>query len=193
LLPQDDQDNIGGDLVMHEMLAPAEGVRPEIRITNLGRLPHFAEYEAAMTGQPALATTFSATLPASEVTASLLGPEVVRPMGKPGIALETSAQDGHFVQSVFRDDTGAPKGVVRFPITETARAMQKQLTGDGGATVFVDPAHRRKGIATRLFDRLRIAGFDIDAVATSNGLTPDGAALMSVIYGSTSAQTEIAA
>jgi hypothetical protein len=42
----------------------------------------------------------------------------------------------------------------------------------------VDPAFRRQGVATRLYNELRDAGYDVDQVSGTTDLTPDGAAFV---------------
>ena len=105
----------------------------------------------------------------------LLGPATVAAKGNPGFGIENTWGDGNVLHSVFRDESGAARAVLEFPATAEARAPIGGERYDR-LTVFVDPAYRRQGIATKLYDQLREAGHDVDALMGASDLTPDGAA-----------------
>jgi endonuclease YncB( thermonuclease family)/ribosomal protein S18 acetylase RimI-like enzyme len=119
----------------------------------------------------------SANVPAGSASEALLTGVFVAPKGRLGFSVEDSHGDGHFLYSVFRDDNGDAKGVVRFPATPEAR---EPVDGERYDVVqsYVDPAYRRQGIGTRLYDQLREAGYDVDDLSGTHDLTPDGAAFV---------------
>lgn len=90
--------------------------------------------------------------------------------GEPGVSVRN--EDGHFATAVYRDETGAARGVVRMPTSAEGREMLS------GVSSYVHPDHRRQGIATRLYDSLRDEGYDVDALSGTDDLTPDGAAFV---------------
>ncbi len=105
----------------------------------------------------------------------LLGPATVAAKGEPGFHIEDTWGDGNVLHSVFRDENGTARAVLEFPATDAARAPVNGIRYDR-LMVFVDPAYRRQGIATKLYDQLRAAGHDVDALMGASDLTPDGAA-----------------
>lgn len=132
---------------------------------------------------------------------SVDGPWMLRgvmPEGKPGVAVESGRVRGTGFDLpersdirpgeparmepadwlskyvVARDENGAPIGVLQMTAAEPGG---KALDRNAGVTVYVDPAHRRQGIATKLYDAAREAGYDIDAVRGRGDLTESGAAL----------------
>lgn len=120
-----------------------------------------------------------ATVKPDAVDDTLLSSAFVAPVGKPGFHIEDEGGDGHILLSVFRDEQGRAKGVVRFPATpEGRRPLGPNDPYTVGISTYVDPAYRRKGIATKLYDQLRAAGHDIDALSGTEDLTPDGAAFV---------------
>ncbi|MCJ8159927.1 hypothetical protein [Sphingomonas sp. LaA6.9] len=92
--------------------------------------------------------------------------------GKPGYSIEAGVDEGHFVTAVFRDKDGVARGGVRMPVSLEARELDPDLHS------YVDPAFRRQGVASRLYDTLNDAGFDVERLSGSEGLTPDGAAFV---------------
>lgn len=89
--------------------------------------------------------------------------------GRPGYAEETKAGDDAMRRTfVYRDEKGEPKGTL----------VAWTLEDDSRVEVVVDPALRRQGIATKLFDAAKAAGVDVErlSAAKTNSLTPDGRA-----------------
>lgn len=90
------------------------------------------------------------------------------PKGKPGVTIEAAdpPEAGSFV--VARDKRGNPIGYLLLEKIEgkAHRAME----------VFVDEAHRRKGVATSMYKAAKDAGLDI--VSGDFGLSEEGAALV---------------
>lgn len=141
------------------------------------RVPEPVE-AAAPTTVPTPSADLKANVRADATDDTMLSSVFVKPKAEPGFHIEDSHGDGHFLYSVFRDEAGVPKGVVRFPATDEARNLIPGERGDY-VTSYVDPAYRRQGIATRLYDQLRDAGHDVDQLSGGHDLTPDGAAFAS--------------
>jgi GNAT superfamily N-acetyltransferase len=106
--------------------------------------------------------------------ASGLGPRSVLDFqpreGAPGISVVNG--DGHLATAVFRDENGVARGAAQVPLTPEAREIYE------AASVYVDPAFRRQGIASDLYGALRREGYPIDDLSGSGNLTPDGAAFV---------------
>ncbi|WP_308815574.1 hypothetical protein [Sphingomonas sp. GV3] len=116
------------------------------------------------------------TVAPDAVDDAVISPIMVSERGAPGFHLEPDAE-GHMVNSVYRDAEGVARAAVLFPATDEVRAFRAE-TGHTGVSVYVAPELRRQGIATRLYDQLRDAGYDIDVLSGSSDLTPDGAAFV---------------
>lgn len=88
------------------------------------------------------------------------------PQGAPGVGLEPHAPDATMIKVVSRDATGKPIGILTL-----------QKTGPNSAdafTVYVDPAMRRQGVATQLYDAAEKAGLRVRS--GQSGLSADGKA-----------------
>lgn len=115
-----------------------------------------------------------------------LGPIFVDPKGKPGIALEpirgTTFANTNERQIVMRDDNGQPIARVGFRLHENPdgsfdpHRIEARDENYGGLVTYVDPAHRRKGVATAMYNYAKAHGFDLDTVSGKHDMTPDGAA-----------------
>lgn len=83
---------------------------------------------------------------------------------------------------VFRDNKGEVKGALLFSAkSEADGAIEDGVieTREGysdGLTVFVAPEYRRSGVASKLYEVAKEAGYDVDALSGKRDLTPDGAA-----------------
>lgn len=134
----------------------------------------FADAAHAMVGNGAKPSPFQSAEAVLE--SSTVGPNVlktVEPTGKPGLSLEALAgrkrtlgvdMKGEPQTVVFRDENGAPKGVADF--------------SQGEPTVYVDPAMRRQGIASQMYDFAKEKGINVEATSGSGPMTPDGAAFV---------------
>lgn len=102
-------------------------------------------------------------LPDNAVDNTMLSRVFVQPKGPPGIALESSPDHGPGGDKnnvVFRDANGDPKGVLHFTyLTDGV------ISPEAGISVYVDPAFRRQGVATRLYDYAISNGIDVDAAS----------------------------
>ena len=91
--------------------------------------------------------------------------------GKPGIGTTTEnpssdrplLRDQNKKAIIFRDKQGNPKGVISFAIKDDG-ALETRKDFGANAEIFVSPEFRRKGIATKLFDKAKELGFDIDTL-----------------------------
>ncbi|WEK43649.1 MAG: hypothetical protein P0Y64_02105 [Candidatus Sphingomonas colombiensis] len=92
------------------------------------------------------------------------------PKGESGYSIHI--EDGHWVNAIYRDADGKPRGVVRAPISDEAREISNEVTS------YVAPELRRQGVASRLYDMLDTAGHRIDDLSGTGDLTPDGAAFV---------------
>lgn len=117
-----------------------------------------------------------ATARADATDEAMLSPVFVAPKGKPGFSIEDTHGDGHVLYSVFRDENGDAKGVVSYPATPEGRQPVPDYSV--GMASYVDPAFRRQGIASKLYDQLRDAGHDVDGLSGTADLTPNGAAFV---------------
>jgi hypothetical protein len=123
-------------------------------------------------------------------------PEAVDPVvlkmvpkkGKPGLSIEhhTGAPATSPSRAVvFRDESGEAIGVVLFRTESEAdgsgnpNKLETRPEYGSGLTVFVNPAHRRQGIASAMYAYAKSQGFDFEAVSGKGDLTPDGAAFVS--------------
>lgn len=122
-----------------------------------------------------------ATVKPDATNETMLSPIFVSPNGPPGYGIEDPFGDGSFVYAVFRDEAGAPKGIVQFPL---AARRGDPLEEHDVVVSYVDPAFRRRGVATALYDLLRKEGYDVDAVSGTSDLTPAGAAFVNARRGS---------
>lgn len=113
--------------------------------------------------------------------------KMVSNRGRPGLSIErpkNAPPESPSRAIVFRDREGAPRGVVLFRTMSEAdgsvRPGELETRPDYGAglTVFVDPGHRRQGIATQMYAFAKAEGFDLSAVSGKGDLTPDGAAFV---------------
>lgn len=120
-------------------------------------------------------TPVAPNAPADATDETLLSAAMVAAKGPPGFSIENPHGEG-MLYSVFRDEHGDAKGVVRYPSTPEVREPQPGYKV--GIASYVDPAYRRQGIASRLYDQLRAAGHDIDALSGTEDLTPAGAAFV---------------
>jgi GNAT superfamily N-acetyltransferase len=120
----------------------------------------------------------ASTVAADTVDDFAISPVNVAEHGKPGYHLEPDAE-GHMVNAVFRDADGKAKAAVLFPASSEVREFRRTSgQGDVGVIAYVDPAFRRQGVATKLYDKLRKGGYDIDELSGAHDLTPDGAAFV---------------
>lgn len=90
------------------------------------------------------------------------------PQGQPGVRVEPYAADATMVRVTARDANGKGIGV-----------LQLQKTGEGTAdvmSVYVDPAARRQGIATQLYDAAETSGLKIRS--GQSGLSDEGRAFV---------------
>jgi GNAT superfamily N-acetyltransferase len=115
-----------------------------------------------------------ATVRSDAVSDFIIGPAMVKENGTPGISIER-ADDGSIALAVFRDADGQAKGSVVVPLVDEA------ATNFGGIVTYVDPAFRRRGIATRLYQTARAEGLPIDRYSGKGDLTPDGAAFVNAL------------
>lgn len=103
--------------------------------------------------------------------------------GKSGISnsLEYPSKDRPLLQGrdygsiVYRDNNGNPQGVLTFKIDGKGKIETNPEFG-ASVEVSVNPEFRRKGIATKLYDKAKELGFDVDAVG-ERVFTKDGLAL----------------
>lgn len=116
---------------------------------------------------------------ASATEAAIDGPSLlgsVAPRGEPGVRIEAGvAGDGgreRFV--VYRDEAGAPVGVLRLT---TLEPDGRRLDPAAGLTVYVLPQRRRQGIASDLYVEAARAGYNVRDIAGRGDLTPTGAAV----------------
>lgn len=86
-------------------------------------------------------------------------------VGIPGIG-GIEIEDDFRRAIVFRDEQGNPKGFVRFGVDENGRIIKESEEG-GLVEVYVEPEYRRKGIATKLFNKAIKEGYDLTSVETS--------------------------
>lgn len=88
--------------------------------------------------------------------------------GPPGVSVRN--MDGVLAVATFRDESGAPRGIAQIPLTDEAKQMFD------AASVYVEPAFRRQGIATQMYDALRREGYPIATQSGAGEMTPSGAA-----------------
>lgn len=113
-----------------------------------------------------------ATVEPDAVSDFIISPLQVAERGEPGISVDRTLFDDGIATVVFRDGDGAAKAGVLIPLDE------EQAKAFGGVIVYVDPAYRRQGIATRLYDFARDQGLPIDRHSGKGDLTPAGAAFV---------------
>lgn len=111
-----------------------------------------------------------ATVPADATDELFVMSSGVKLKGEPGFHVEDPHADGSFVYGVYRDADGSIKGLVQHPLSREDKYDQ--------VISYVDPSVRRQGIATRLYDTLRDAGYPVDEVSGTHDLTPAGAAFV---------------
>jgi len=68
------------------------------------------------------------------------------------------------------------KGIDDFVLRRDGKTVAKLRVSPLGITVLVDPAYRRKGLATELYRRAEAAGIDIEAISGTANMTPEGRA-----------------
>ncbi len=100
--------------------------------------------------------------------AAMLG--FVPQKGPPGISVIT--EDGAIATAVFRDENGIARGAVQMPISDAGRENFPEVS------TYVRPEYRRQGVATKLYDALQKAGYDVDALSGTGDVTPNGAAFI---------------
>lgn len=104
---------------------------------------------------------------------SALGPKSVLSFvphkGPPGVSV---VNEEGLATAVFRDSEGIARGAVQIPTNAEARASFDAVSS------YVEPAYRRQGVATALYDALRKDGHPIEELSGSADLTPDGAAFV---------------
>jgi len=161
--------NIGSATILSALIGEgaAAMLSPVERVGLVKGLDHErAAMDAHASGAPAPGP-YSATIAPADFTKKPLGPAFVEPTGKPGFNVETarnfdpSSPAGN-KQVVFRDESGLPKAIADF----TSSPM-----------VYVDPALRRQGIATKMYDFAAQNGIDVGASGTGE-LTSEGAAFV---------------
>lgn len=98
--------------------------------------------------------------------------------GAPGIAIEKDAAmpASRLRKIVYRDEQGRPRGYLQFYLDD---AQQRVAPKSHGLypEVYVSTESRRSGIATKLYDAARKAGFDLSQVSGTE-VTPAGAAFL---------------
>jgi GNAT superfamily N-acetyltransferase len=106
---------------------------------------------------------------------TLLSVIFAEPTGEPGLRVERvpGMADDDLMSAVFRDETGAPKGVLYFPATPAG--LRFNIEHGFGLAVYVDPAFRRQGIASKLYDEAAKIAPWINDMSGSGDLTPAGA------------------
>lgn len=90
------------------------------------------------------------------------------PEGEPGVRIEPHAPGAKIMKVVSRGEDGKPNGLLVLSRTGAKSA--------DAFTVFVDPAVRRKGIATSLYKTAEDAGIEIRS--GQSGFTPEGKAFV---------------
>jgi hypothetical protein len=75
---------------------------------------------------------------------------------------------------VFRDEEGKPQGVLKFKVDENGKLETRADYTDGLVT-YVTSENRRKGIATKLYDAAKKAGYNVDKISGMFDNTPSGA------------------
>jgi len=84
-------------------------------------------------------------------------------------------QDKNKKAVVYRDSSGNPQGVISFNVKDDNTLETREEYG-GNVEVFVNDGYRRKGIATKLFDKAKKLGYDLDTVG-GQGYTELGTVL----------------
>lgn len=105
--------------------------------------------------------------------------------GEPGVSVRV--EDGALATAVYRDADGIAQGAVQYPITAEMRDMMPEVSS------FVQPAYRRQGIATQLYDALEAEGYGVDALSGTGDLTPAGAAFVNARRGAGFRRSPVAA
>ncbi len=107
--------------------------------------------------------------------------EMIAKKGKPGIKVESTLDAGikynkqiespHAFDKaiVYRDENGEAKGILRLNLGDTNKPI-------ASPEVWVDPNFRRQGIATKLYDKAKEAGYDLSEFS-GDALTKEGAEL----------------
>lgn len=161
----DDQEWVAAQRQLQEADAAVERARAED--ANAGdtiyRRPETTEVRATVSREEAAELEAGGLGPASNLS-------FLPQRGEPGVSVIN--EEGHFGTAVFRDADGVAQGVVRMPLTAEARDISGEVSS------YVRPDFRRQGIATRLYDGLRDAGYAVDELSGTSELTPDGAAFV---------------
>ncbi len=95
--------------------------------------------------------------------------------GPPGVRIENEVGPGkvqelpNFKVVVARDDAGKPIGALSLALDDHGRPDILNIA--------IAPAHRRKGVASKLYDAARRAGYDVDTASGAWGMTDEGMAL----------------
>jgi len=128
--------------------------------------------DGSMDAEPVRPTLSQAE--AADLEARGLGPasalSFVSKEGPPGVSFVN--EGGDYATAIYRDQSGAARGIVRMPISDEARKISNEVSS------YVVPELRRQGIATQLYDSIRANGFDVDGLSGTADLTPDGAAFV---------------
>ena len=103
--------------------------------------------------------------------------------GKSGLSdtLESPSKDYDLLQNekkksiVYRDENGNPQGVIAFNVKPDG-TLETRLDYGGNVEINVNPEFRRKGIATKLYEKAKEMGYDLDKIE-GTAYTPDGEAL----------------
>lgn len=143
-------------------------------VPKIGVITHSKNLELlqAMTDKPDI----ESNVPQGEM--ERVGPPKLSGMqpGQPGIEMVTNPDLDRQRTLIHRDEQGQPTGYLQF-YTDDARTGPAPPDHELYPEVYVDPAARRNGVATRLYDEAAKQGFDLSQVS-GNETTPEGAAFV---------------